>query len=419
MGERIRSVVLLGFGTVGSCVARILTERSDLSEYFRLTHIFNRNFEGKRVDWASKSIVWTGKIDAVFASKPDVVIELVGEVNSAGTWIRRALLLGIDVITANKALLASKAPELLCLAAKHNAQLSFEAAVGGGIPIIRGIREGLAGDTIIGVVGILNGTCNYVLSRMAATGESMDLVLNEAKKLGFAESDPTADVDGHDAVAKLVLLAGVSFNHHLPLAHIVPRSIRGVADIDFKYAQELGHTIRQLSWVQRQEDGFCTFVGPALVPLTSAFASNDGANNLITTIGTHGGRNNFQGAGAGGYPTAVAVVSDLIALLGNSQHVPEEALWNPGHITPSPPRKHYLRFVVKDRPGIVAAITSALSAEGTNINAVFQLPGYPKDQLPFVVTVEACEESALKRAVEEIGTMDFHAKTPLVLPIWS
>jgi homoserine dehydrogenase len=418
MGQRLRRVALLGFGTVGSCVARILTERSDLSESIRLTHIFNRKVERKRVDWASKSVIWTEDIDAVFASKPDVVIELVGEVDSAEKWIRGALLQGTDVITANKALLAIKAPELLRLAARHNARLSFEAAVGGGIPIIRGIREGLAGDTLTGVVGILNGTCNYVLSRMAARGESMDVALNEAKNLGFAESDPTADIDGHDAAAKLVLLAGVSFRQHLSLAHINPRSIRGVADVDFRYARELGHTIRQLSWVQRQEDGFCTFVGPALVPLASAFADNGGANNLITTTGAHGGRNNFQGAGAGGDPTAVAVVSDLIAL-HNGKNVSEEERWDPGHITSSPPQKYYLRFVVKDRSGIVAAIACALSAKGANIDAVVQLPGYPKDHLPFVVTVEACEGSTLERAVGEIRKMDFHARTPLVLPIWS
>jgi homoserine dehydrogenase len=363
--------------------------------------------------------MWTDDIDVVFASKPDVIIELVGEMNSAETWIRRALVLGIDVITANKALLAIKAPELLYLAAKHHARLSFEAAVGGGIPIIRGIREGLAGDTMLGVVGILNGTCNYVLSRMAATGESMGLVLNKAKSLGFAESDPTADVDGHDAAAKLVLLAGVSFEHHLPLAHITPRSIRGVADVDFKYAHELGYTIRQLSCVQKQEKGFSTFVGPALVPLTSAFASNEGADNLITTMGVHGGRNNFQGAGAGGEPTAVAVVSDLIALLRNGKNVSEEERWDPGHVVSPPPQKYYLRFVVKDRPGIVAAIASALSAKEINIDAVVQLPGYPKDHFPFVVTVEACEEDTLIRAVEEIRKMDFNAQAPLVFPIWS
>jgi homoserine dehydrogenase len=408
-------VALLGFGTVGGSVARILVERPDLADRVHLTHIFNRGVSRKRADWVPSSVAWTENIDELFASKPDAVVEVVGGLEPAGTWVRRALEQGCAVVTANKMLLAAHAPELLHLAATRGTQLRFEAAVAGGVPLIHGVREGLAGDRLLRVAGILNGTCNYILSRMAGSDEPMAVVLKDAQKLGYAEADPSADVDGDDAGAKLVVLSGIAFRRHLKLTDIPRQTIRTISAADFRYARRLGCTIRQIAMVEADGSDFHAFVGPALVLRGSQFGLNAGANNVVTIAGHYGGENSFSGAGAGGPATAVAVVSDLLSLTQRTHERGEE--WPPGRIAPPPARPYYLRFVVHDRPGILSSIAAALANQGINLDAVLQEPGYPKDALPFVITVEACEEPALKSALKEIASFDFHAEPPLALPM--
>jgi homoserine dehydrogenase len=410
-------VALLGFGTVGASVARILVERPELGGRLQLTHVFNRDIARKRAGWVPESVQWTESVDDLLAATPDVVVEVIGGVDPAGRWVRRALEQGAAVVTANKVLLAAQGPELLHLAASRNTQLRFEAAVGGGVPLIHGVREGLAGDNLRAVAGILNGTSNYVLSRMARNHEDIAPVLEDARKLGYAEADPSADIDGDDAGAKLVVLAGIAFRRHLHLSEIPRRSIRPISAADFRYAKRLGCTIRQISLADSREDGFHAFVGPALVPCDSSFGRNEGANNVVTIFGEFGGESSFSGAGAGGPATAVAVVSDLLALAAhvrNGEHVEE---WQPGTVVPAPARPYYLRFVVHDRPGILASIAAALARQDINLDAVLQEPGYPKDALPFVITVEACEEAALRTALDDIGRADFHAEPPIALPM--
>jgi len=408
-------VALLGFGTVGGSVARILVERPDLADRVHLTHIFNRGVSRKRADWVPSSVAWTENIDELLASKPDAVVEVVGGLEPAGTWVRRALEQGCAVVTANKMLLAAHAPELLHLAATKGTQLRFEAAVAGGVPLIHGVREGLAGDRLLRVAGILNGTCNYILSRMAGSDEQMSVVLSDAQKLGYAEADPSADVDGDDAGAKLVVLSGIAFRRHLKLTDIPRQTIRTISAADFRYARRLGCTIRQIAMVEAAGSDFHAFVGPALVSRGSHFGLNGGANNVVTIAGHYGGENSFSGAGAGGPATAVAVVSDLLSLTQRTHEREEE--WPAGRIAPPPPRPYYLRFVVHDRPGILSSIAAALANQGINLDAVLQEPGYPKDALPFVITVEACEEPALRAALTEIASFDFHAEPPLALPM--
>lgn len=408
-------VALLGFGTVGASVARVLVERPELAERVELTCVFNRSVARKRADWVPPSVIWTEDIEQLFASRPDVVVEVIGGVEPVGAWVRRALQQGIAVVTANKVLLAAHGPELLHLAATHETQIRFEAAVGGGVPLIHGVREGLAGDVLTGVAGILNGTCNYILSRMAGSDEAMAVVLSDAQRLGYAEADPSADVDGDDAGAKLVVLAGIAFRRHLRLADIPRRSIRPISAADFRYARRLGCTIRQISMVERKDDGFHAFVGPALVLRGSTFGLNMGANNIVTIIGEYGGESSFSGAGAGGPATAVAVVSDLLAL--QQRHSDRKEEWAAGVVVPPPPRPYYLRFVVRDRPGILASIATALAGHGINADAMHQEPGFPKQALPFVITVEPCEEADLGAAMSVIASEDFHAEAPLVLPM--
>jgi homoserine dehydrogenase len=408
-------VALLGFGTVGGSVARILVERPELVDRIQLTHVFNRGVERKRVDWVPSSVVWTDNIDELLAAKPDAVVEVVGGVEPAGTWVRRALEQSTAVVTANKMLLAAHAPELLHLAATRGTQLRFEAAVAGGVPLIHGVREGLAGDRLMRVAGILNGTSNYVLSKMAEGSEPMSAVLDDARRLGYAEADPSADIDGDDAAAKLVVLAGIAFRRHLRLADIPRQSIRPVSAADFRYARSLGCTIRQIAMVETKSDRFHAFVGPALVLRGSNFGLNMGANNVVTISGHYGGENSFSGPGAGGSATAVAVVSDLLSLTQRTQDRSEE--WPAGSVTGAPPRPYYLRFVVYDRPGILASIAAALAGQGINLDAVLQQPGYPKNALPFVITVEASEEASLTAALDKISRFEFNAEPPLSLPM--
>jgi homoserine dehydrogenase len=411
------SVALFGFGTVGSWVARILVERPELADRLQLTHIYNRDVARKRVEWVPASVAWTDDVDAVFAARPDIVIEVVGGVDPAGAWVRRALRQGASVVTANKTLMAAQGPELLHLAVTHDAQIRFEAAVGGGVPLIHGIKEGLAGDRLSRVAGILNGTCNYVLSRMADSGESMDDVLADARRRGFAEADPSADVDGDDAAAKIVLLAGIAFHRHLSVADVPRRSIRPITSADFQYARRLGCTIRQVAVVEAAgPETFHAFVGPAVVEADSGFGRNHGANNFVTVGGRFLGESSFSGPGAGGSATAVAVVSDLLSLAARpGRDVREE--WQPASIVAPPARPYYLRFVVRDRPGILTALAGALEGQGINVDAVLQEPGYPKNALPFVITVEPCEEAAVEAAVTQLVGVDFLAVAPLALPI--
>jgi homoserine dehydrogenase len=408
-------VALLGFGTVGQSVARILAERPELSDRLQLTHVYNRAISRKRADWVAGPVAWTEELDDIFASAPDVLVEVMGGVEPAFTVVKRAMEKGASVVTANKMLLAAHGPELLKLASERGVQLRFEAAVAGGVPLIHGVREGLAGDRLTGVAGILNGTCNYILSRMSATDEGMDVVLADAQRLGYAEADPTADVDGHDAAAKLVVLAGIAFKRFIHIDDIPKGSIRPISSADFRYARRLDATIRQISQVQARDNGFHAFVGPVLVPNNSSFGRNEGANNVVSIYGRYGGESAFSGAGAGGPATAVAVVSDLLALTNRSRHESEE--WVAGQVAAAPARPYYLRFVVKDRPGILATIAAALAKQDVNLDAVLQEPGYPKDALPFVITVEACEEAALRAALDEIRAADWHAEPPVALPM--
>jgi homoserine dehydrogenase len=408
-------VALFGFGTVGASVARILIERTELAARIQLTHVYNRDVARKRVDWIPPSVGWTQSLDEVLADRPDVVVEVMGGVDAAYAVVRRALLQGTSVVTANKMLLATHAPELLRLAGEHGAHIRFEAAVGGGVPLIHGIREGLAGDALVGVAGILNGTCNYILSRMSETDAPMDVVLADAQKLGYAEADPTADVDGYDAAAKLVVLAGIAFQRWVDLSAIPRRTIRTISSADFRYARRLGCTIRQVSQMHARNGGFHAFVGPVLVPIASSFGRNLGANNVVTIYGRYGGESAFSGAGAGGPATAVAVVSDLLALTQRTgAHVEE---WVPAAFGPPPAAPYYLRFIVRDRPGILATIAAALAGQGVNLDAVLQEPGYPKEALPFVITVEPCEEAALQQALADIASEGWNAAPPLALPM--
>ena len=403
-------IAIFGFGTVGSSVARILVESQP--EGLELTHVFNRGVARKRVDWAPASIVWSEDSDAVLASDVDVIVELAGGLDPAGNWVRRALDAGKSVVTANKKLIAFHGIELERLAESRGGHLKYGAAVAGGIPVIPGLEQGLAGDRIEKLEGILNGTCNFILSQMDE-GAEYATVLAEAQSRGYAEADPTEDVGGFDARAKLSILMRLALRAAIDPEEIVPRPITQVSAVDFSYARDLGCTIRQVSRAERTDGGLAASVGPTLVDLESPLAWSRGTENMVILTGRYGGDVVFSGHGAGGHPTAVAVVSDLLALAHGSRRV--EIPSAPASVGAEFEVPHYIRFLVDDRPGIVAEITTCLARERINIRAIVQKPGYPSDALPFVVTVEPCKSSALQRALNAIRAMDFHRADPLDL----
>ncbi|MGD0368969.1 MAG: homoserine dehydrogenase [Acidobacteriaceae bacterium] len=405
-------VAILGFGTVGSSVARILCDLKP--DGLELSHIFNRGVARKKADWVPSTVVWTEDFDEVLRSDVDVIVELVGGLEPAGSWVRSALEAGKSAVTGNKKLIAKHGVELDRLARSKGAHLLYGAAVAGGIPVIPGLQQGLAGDRITRIEAILNGTCNYILSRMEAGAAFVD-VLQDAQKLGYAEANPSEDVDGYDARAKLVILSRIALRADVDVESVACRSITEVDAVDLVYAHDLNCTIRQISKAELRPDGVAAAVGPMLVPLRSPFAWSRSTENMVLVSGKYGGDVVFSGHGAGGNPTAVAVVSDLISLAHGSRaaDLPSRAALLSGEFE----LRHYIRFVVKDRPGIVAEIAGALASEKINIDALFQRPGYEKGNLPFVVTVEPCAASALRRALDRVSHAGWLAQPPLDMPI--
>lgn len=412
------NVAILGFGTVGSAVARILSEQP-AGFPLRLTHVYNRDVARKRVSWAGSEVVWTEDVDEVLNSGTDIVCELAGGIYPAHAWVTAALEAGKSVVTANKKLIAQYGPRLSELAAQYGGSLSFGASVAGGVPVIDALQEGLAGDRLHKVCGILNGTCNFILTKLEREGMSFDEALKEAQDAGFAEADPTDDVDGYDARSKLVILTRIGLKAIAQPEDVYCGSIRSLDAIDFIYAHELGCTIRQISRAERKDGKISASVRPALVPIESHMAHITGSLNLVLSTGKFGGQTAFSGHGAGGHSTAVAVVSDLldIARLRSGNHVRPTPLADVLPVTNNFCDKQYLRFTVKDRPGIVAAIANAMARQGINIDALLQKPGFDKDALPFVVTLEPCSTAQLEAALDDIRKFDFLVHEPLSMPI--
>jgi homoserine dehydrogenase len=414
------NVAILGFGTVGSSVARILTEHPPSG--LRLGHICNRSVKRKQVDWVPANVRWTENFQDVLSSDADIVVELIGGLDPASDWVRRALQSGKSVVTANKQLIARNGTELIRLARENSAHIAFGASVAGGIPVISGLQEGLAGDELVQLCGILNGTCNYILTRIESAGVTFAEALTEAQKLGFAEADPTEDVDGLDARAKLTILARTALRVAVNTTDISARSIRALEPVDFDYAKLLDCTIRQISRAEKTADKLFASVQPTLVHRDSPLAGVEGGQNLVMSTGKFGGETVFAGHGAGGNPTAVAVVSDLIAIQ-RSRQINGAALYEDeagGAALPVSAdftSRHYLRFTVKDEPGIIASLASILSRSGINIDSVFQKPGYPKSHLPFVITLEPCPTSLLEESLTHIAKLDFLVQPCVSLPI--
>jgi homoserine dehydrogenase len=307
-------VALLGFGTVGSAVARRLTD--DAPAAMLLTHIFDRRAADQRRLAPRDGVVWTACIDEVLQSDADVVVEAVGGVDPASAWIRAALTAGKSVVTANKQVIARDGAALLALAARQGRQLRFEAAVGGAMPIVRAVADGLAGDRITRIVAILNGTTNAVLTQMEETGCSLPDALRAARARGYAEADPSADLDGDDARAKLAILCALAFGVRVDPARIPARSAASITAAAIAAARRRGAALRQIAHADfdRASSTLTAWVAPIEVPRDSIFGRTVGAQNAAIVTGAHSGDTGLFGTGAGGDATAVAILSDLAAI---------------------------------------------------------------------------------------------------------
>lgn len=426
-------VGIIGFGTVGQGTARALLEHREEIEAragfeIGIAAVCSRSIHEKDTRWLPPGVTRTTDWRRVIeSSNIDVVVELVGGTGVAREIVSAALRAGKPVVTANKNLIAEHGTELEALARSQGVGLECEAAVAGGIPVIAAVREGLAGDRIESLFGILNGTCNFILTTMEKTGRDLADVLREAQALGYAEADPSADVEGYDARYKLAILARMAFGVSVPLDSVVCRGITRIRAVDFRYAEILHSTIRLIGAARRHGDGSLDLsVRPLMIPRGHILAKVDGPYNAVWVQGRRGGDTLYYGRGAGGDATGIAVVADLIRAArdlrsGARLRVPtlgfHAAVPLAVPVNGSRAGRHYLRFVVNDCPGIIAELATILARHGVNIDAVVQERGHDKQHLPFVITLEAARESAVRAALDEMKPLPFLREEPLDLGI--
>lgn len=425
-------VGLLGLGEVGGGVLRLLAENGNgisarLGRQVKVVRAFVREPSRVRAPEAAQVELTTDASKVVDADDLDVVVEVMGGIEPARELMLRAAAQGKAVVTANKALLAERGPELFAAATDAGTDLLFEAAVCGGIPIIRTLREALASDRIDTIRGIVNGTTNYILSEMEDGSTGYADALKQAQELGYAEADPAFDVGGRDVAQKLLLLTALSFGRHVSLENIPTDGIERVDAVDFKFARELGCTIKMLA-TARQENGHLVLsAAPTLVPLTSQLATVRGAFNAVEIRSFALGPSLLVGQGAGALPTASAVVSDIIEagrnlIAGAPGRVPHLAWINEdqGPTLAEPLSKKatwYLRFLVADEPGVLARIAGTLGERNIGIAAVIQRErSLESGAVPVVVETHEASEGAVRDAVGILDAQDFARGPTVVMP---
>ncbi len=426
------NIGIVGLGNVGIGALEILAENGEaiaqkLGFPLVVRAVSSRSVASKALPAAFASTLKTPTWrEVVEHPEVDVVVELVGGVTVAREIVETAIAQGKAVVTANKELMALAGAELWDRAVAANVNLAMEASVAGGIPIHAVLREGISGDRIQTLYGILNGTCNYILTEIEGRGASFDDVLSEAQAKGYAEVDPSADVDGYDARSKLAILAALAFGERITPTDIYTEGIRRITPIDFEYAHQLRHTIRLICAARQTPNGVILSVRPSLLPQSTILASVRGAYNAVWVRGQYGADTFYYGRGAGSHPTGVAVVSDLMRVArelrwGSPGRVSPFAHAHLGEYQPIPITLHrsayYLRFRVQDRPGIIAQLATALAAEQISIDAVLQLPNSNWRDLPFVITVEPATEQSIRAAVARMVELNFLIEPPLALPM--
>ncbi len=423
---------VIGLGNVGSGTLDILAENADqialkLGFPLRVAAVCSRHVADKKLPAAlGTPLRTTNWRDLVEHPDIQIVAELIGGTTVAREVIEAAAAAGKSVVTANKELMAQCGAELWDRAIASGINLAMEASVAGGIPIHAVLREGISGDRVATLYGILNGTCNYILTEIEQRGANFAQVLAEAQAAGYAEADPSADVDGLDARSKLAILSALAFGERIVPSDIFTEGIRRIEPIDFGYAHMLHHTIRLVCLARQTSEGLLLSVRPSLIPQSTILASVRGAYNAVWVRGKYGADTFYYGRGAGAHPTGVAVVSDLMRVAreirsGSPERVSPFAHARLGEYFPIPialnRSAYYLRFRVKDRPGIIAELAAALAAEKISIEAVLQLPDEDAANLPFVITVEPASESAIRAALARMEQLNFLIEPPLAMPM--
>jgi homoserine dehydrogenase len=421
-------IAVAGLGTVGGGVLQLLERQAELVAARAGRRIIvaavsardrrrDRGVDLSAARWYDDPIALAGDPDI------DVVVELIGGAGGVALGVVEAALAhGRHVVTANKALLAEHGTALAERAEQAGVALAFEAAVAGGIPIIKTLRESLAGNRLSRVYGILNGTSNYILTTMREGGREFAEVLAEAQKLGYAEADPSFDIDGIDAAHKLAILASVAFGRPVDLAGVYAEGIRHVSRLDIDFAEELGYRIKLLGIARLTDHGLEQRVHPCMVPRATPIAAVEGVFNAVVAEGDFVGRVVLEGRGAGAFPTASAVASDLVDIAAGRLiapfGVPAAALSDlPGAAMERHQGAYYVRLMVVDQPGVIAEVTAALRDERVSLESMIQRGRAPGEAVPVVLTTHVTLEDAMRRALDRIAALDTVLEPPRMIRI--
>src|ERR1700722_2358343 len=426
--SRPLSVAVAGLGTVGAGVLKLLRDNATIvaaraGRPIAVTAVSARDRTKDRGVPISGLRWYEDPVALAADPAVDVVVELIGGADGpARALVEAAIAAGKPVVTANKAMLAVHGAALAAAAEAKGVPLAFEAAVAGGIPVIKALREGLAGNRILRIAGILNGTCNYILTQMRERGREFADVLADAQKLGYAEADPGFDIDGIDAAHKLAILAALAFGRPVAFDAVHIEGIRRISALDIAFAGELGYRIKLLGIARETEAGIETRVHPCMVPQTAPIARVDGVFNAVVAEGDFVGRVMLEGRGAGAGPTASAVVAGLIDLPRNRM----TPVWGASAASlssaPSVPMSnhvgpYYLRLMVVDRPGVIADVTAILRDLGVSLESMLQRGRSPGEAVPVVLVTHETKESDMRSALDRIGALPTVMEDPTLIRI--
>ena len=410
--EKTLKVALLGCGNVGSQVARLLREEADeltarIGARLEIAGIAVRRLSHPRPG-VDPALLTTDPMDLATRPDIDIVVEVVGGIEPARSVLLAAMKNGKSVVTANKALLAEHGEEIHAASRAFGADLYYEAAVAGAIPLLRPLRESLAGDTVHRVLGIVNGTTNFILDRMDSAGSDFSESLEEAQALGYAEPDPTADVEGFDAAAKAAILASLAFHTRVTAADVYREGITDVSAADIASAKLLGRTVKLLAICERSGDGVAVRVHPAMIPRSHPLAAVGGAYNAVFVEAKSAGQLMFYGAGAGGTPTASAVLGDLVAVARNrvaGTRGPEPSTYAELPVLPMGDTltRYHVSLDVADRPGVLAPVAEAFARHGVSIQAVRQTSRGTEALL--IIVTHVARDAALATTVSELQAL--------------